>query len=122
MKIFKHFKTILKHKIIVGTLCIRCGFIWRGLMHDNSKFSPIEFFSGAKYYQGTGSPINAEKKALGYSRGWQHHKGRNPHHWEYWIDNVGTRANDPIKMPFKYVIEMLCDYIGAGKEIGRAHV
>lgn len=37
---YEHFKTICKHKWIVCLECIKCGFIWRGLMHDNSKFSP----------------------------------------------------------------------------------
>ena len=46
---------------------------------------------------------------------WMHHKGCNPHHWEYWIDydeNGNIIAN---KMPYNYVVEMVCDWIGAGK-------
>lgn len=45
---------------------------------------------------------------------WFHHKGRNPHHWEYWIDNVGTRSNDAARIPYKYVVEMVCDWLAAG--------
>ena len=114
-KYWKHFKTIGKHKILVGYYCCKCGQIKRGLMHDNSKFGPTEFFSSAKYFQGTGSPIDKEKAEKGYSLAWQHHKGHNPHHWEWWIDNIGTRKNTPLKVPFPYVVEMLCDWIGAGK-------
>ena len=77
-----HLSTILHHKIRVTTLCIRCGIIKQGLLHDLSKFSPIEFCSGVKYFQGNRSPINQEKEIKGYSLGWLHHKGRNKHHWE----------------------------------------
>lgn len=47
---------------------------------------PTEFLVGCKYLQGNRSPNNAEREATGYSRAWLHHKGRNKHHYEYWID------------------------------------
>lgn len=113
-KYWQHFKTITKHKWVVMTLCFKCGRIKRGLLHDLSKFGITEFVSSARYFQGNRSPIEAEKGAIGYSLAWQHHKGHNPHHWEYWIDNVGTYKNTPIKIPYEYVVEMLCDWVGAG--------
>ena len=106
MKYIKHLKTITKHKLYVMKFCFKCGQYKRGLLHDLSKFGPTEFFSSAKYYTGTSSPIDAEKKEKGYSLAWQHHKGRNPHHWEYWIDNLGTYANTPCEIPYNYMIEM----------------
>ena len=112
-KYFNHFKTITKHKLIVMNLCFKCGLIKRGLMHDLSKYGVTEFCSSAKYFQGSRSPIDAEKEDIGYSIAWQHHKGHNPHHWEYWIDNVGTKRNDPIKIPYEYAVEMVCDWVGA---------
>lgn len=118
---WNHLKTITRHKFIVMSECFKCGQIIRGLMHDNSKFGPTEFFSSARNFQGTRSPIDVEKEKRGYSLAWQHHKGHNPHHWEYWIDNVGTRTNTPIKVPYEYVIEMLCDWIGAGKVYSKDH-
>ena len=118
-KFLKHFTLITKHKILVGKYCFKCGQFKRGLLHDNSKYSPTEFISGAKYYQGDASLIDSEKNAIGYSVAWQHHKGHNPHHWEYWIDNIGSRKNTPIKIPYDYVIEMICDWRGAGKTYSR---
>lgn len=106
-----HLSTILHHKIRVTTLCIRCGIIKQGLLHDLSKFSPIEFCSGVKYFQGNRSPINQEKEIKGYSLGWLHHKGRNKHHWEYWLDN--GHPIKAIEMPTNYVIEMFCDRVAA---------
>ena len=54
-----------------------------------------EFLVGAKYYQGTQSPNNAERKDKGYSSAWLHHKGRNKHHYEYWMD-YSAHAGDGI--------------------------
>lgn len=79
-----------------------------------SKFTPIEFINSVRYYTGTHSPIDEEKKDKGYSLGWLHHRGRNPHHWEYWIDNF-SKGGEPIEIPKKYMVEMICDWIGAGK-------
>ena len=77
---------------------------------------PAEFLVGAKYYQGTRSPNEGEREAYGYSKAWMHHKGRNKHHYEYWTDyNPATKLLEPVPMPKRYVIEMFCDRVAAGK-------
>lgn len=113
-KCFKHFKLISKYKWYVFLASIEAGIPLRGFLHDFSKFSLIEFFNSAKYYTGDRSPIDNEKDEKGYSLVWLHHRGRNPHHWEYWIDNLSS-GGEALRMPYKYVVEMLCDWIGAGK-------
>lgn len=118
MKAWKHFKTITYHKYLVAKGCFKVGLYKQGILHDMSKYSPTEFWVGAKYYQGTRSPNNAEREACGYSSAWLHHKGRNKHHYEYWIDYSlrevpGGMA--PAPMPSKYVVEMLMDRIAASK-------
>ena len=110
--IFKHIALVLHHKWVVFKLCCIVGIPWRGFMHDWSKFSPTEFWESVKYYDGHKSPITVCKAEKGYSEAWLHHKGRNKHHSEYWIDK-----NTPQKfiiMPYKYVAEMLCDKMAAG--------
>ena len=72
----KHYKTIRHHKMLVMKNCFRCGLYWQGLTHDLSKLAPVEFWAGAKYWQGTCSPNNAQRQAEGYSAAWLHHKGR----------------------------------------------
>ena len=110
-----HFKTILIHKYWVFRYSVQLGIPYRGLLHDLSKFSWVEFSESVKFYQGgKSSPITAAKKEQGYSKAWQHHKGRNPHHYEYWTDKYDT-GTIALKMPFKYVIEMIADYLGAGR-------
>ena len=113
--IWKHFKTVCRHKVIVYRECKACGIKWQGIVHDMSKFSPTEFIPSAKYFQGTGSPIEKEKAKKGYSEAWLHHKGRNKHHWEWWTDFGSNGEIIANKIPSRYVIEMICDWIGAGK-------
>ncbi|MCL2718232.1 MAG: DUF5662 family protein [Lachnospiraceae bacterium] len=114
---FKHLKTVLYHRHLVLIGCFKIGLFKQGLLHDLSKFSPAEFWVGVKYFQGTQSPNNGERRDLGYSSAWLHHKGRNKHHYEYWID-YSTRVPGgvaPVPMPLKYVAEMLMDRVAACK-------
>ena len=105
MKLFKHFKTITKHKFYVMKLCFRFGLYKQGLKHDLSKYSWTELVTGAKYYLGYKSPNSNERDTIGYSSAWLHHKGRNKHHWEYWIDFT-SKGIIAIEMPINYVVEM----------------
>ena len=116
-KFFSHLKTVHTHRKWVKHYCFKAGLYWQGLIHDLSKYSPIEFWESVKYYQGTRSPIDACKEANGYSNAWLHHRGRNKHHREYWTDyyDKGTYA---MLMPYKYAAEMLCDLLAAGRAYG----
>ena len=118
MKAWQHFKTITTHKMWVMRYCFKIGLYWQGLTHDLSKYSPTEFLVGMKYYQGDRSPNNAEREDTGMSKSWMHHKGRNKHHFEYWID-YDVDGNSTIlagmKMPVKYVAEMFCDRVAASR-------
>lgn len=116
MHIIRHFRTITKHRHAVIKHCFRAGIPFQGLLHDLSKYSPTEFFPGARFWQGTRSPNEAEREKYGYSAAWLHHKGRNKHHFEYWNDyNPKERRVMPVKMPRKYVAEMFCDRVAASK-------
>ena len=123
MKVWQHFRTITAHKILVLKGCFRVGLYKQGLLHDMSKYGPTEFLAGCKYYKGYMSPNNAERVDKGYSSAWLHHKGKNKHHLEYWIDygvdpvnknGEGTRMVG-MKMPIKYVAEMFIDRVSASK-------
>ena len=104
VKSWKHFITITRHRHKVIEHCFKSGIFWQGCLHDLSKYSFCEFIVGAKYYQGTRSPNEAERE------------GRNKHHFEYWTDyNMKTKTIDTVKMPMKYLIEMFCDRVAASK-------
>ena len=113
----KHTKLVLTHKWYVFIYCTKIGLPWRGLVHDMSKFSPTEFCESVKYYDGKISPITVCKGKNGYSEAWLHHKGRNKHHNEYWIDYdiEGDDILTGMKMPINYTVEMFLDRIAASK-------
>lgn len=117
-----HLGTILHHKKLVRRLCFKAGLYKQGIMHDWSKYHPVEFFAGVKYYQGgKRSPNFGEKQERGYSAAWLHHKGRNRHHFEYWID-YSMKPKDGLQgmpMPVRYVLEMFCDRVAASKNYNR---
>ena len=122
MKAIRHFITITHHKILVMQGCFRIGLYKQGLLHDMSKYSPTEFLVGCRYYKGYMSPNNAERADRGYSSAWLHHKGRNKHHLEYWIDYAVSNGDDKahtkmegMKMPIRYVCEMFIDRVSASK-------
>ncbi|MCD7714993.1 MAG: DUF5662 family protein [Lachnospiraceae bacterium] len=139
-----HLKTITEHKIYVMRECFKVGLYWQGLTHDLSKYMPSELLEGFRYYDdGKSSPNNGERRDKGYSEAWMHHKGRNRHHFEYWLDyrepakKTKTGKNSPLKvtsntdvnseafplqavqMPRKYVVEMLMDRIAASKNYNK---
>lgn len=117
MKWLEHFKTITKHKMLVMKQCFQVGLYKQGLLHDLSKYSWTEFSVGAKYYQGNRSPNDAEREDKGYTSAWLHHKGRNKHHLEYWIDYSRNKEEGLVgmKMPDNYIVEMFMDRVAACK-------
>lgn len=110
--IFLHFKLVTKHRWLVFKLCLKAGEPLRGFLHDLSKYSPTEFLEGVKYFNGAKSPTIEARERQGYSKAWLHHKGRNKHHEEYWVDIRGDNPTPVI--PYKYVVEMICDKLAAG--------
>ncbi|MGN0818427.1 MAG: DUF5662 family protein, partial [Candidatus Coproplasma sp.] len=73
MHVIKHFITITRHRHVVMRHCFKVGLYRQGLTHDLSKYSPSEFWPGAKYYQGNRSPQVRERELFGYSAAWLHH-------------------------------------------------
>lgn len=111
-KIFKHIALVTRHKWAVFIHCCKCGIPWRGIVHDLSKFSPTELFESAKYYHGARSPLAVCREEKGVSMAWLHHKGRNKHHLEYWVDED---CKVPPLVPYKYAVECVCDKLAATK-------
>ena len=116
-----HLKTIKAHRKAVRKICRKMGIPLRGALHDLSKYSKEEM-AICRFATGKRSPHDVAREELGYSPSWCHHAVRNDHHWEHWLD-IGPRkgANltiKPVKMPYKCVIEMFCDMVGASKTYG----
>ena len=115
--IFKHFILVIRHKNQVFINCVKCGIPIRGMLHDLSKFSPTEFFESARYFQGNRSPITMARREKTVSYAWLHHKGRNKHHIEYWLDQDCEVT--PL-MPYKYAVECVCDKLAATRVYAKA--
>lgn len=83
--------------------------IW---LHDMSKFSAAEAFGYAMYNRTTGHGKEA------FEQSWHHHKMNNPHHPEYWLNPNRSGELEMLPMPNIYVVEMIADWMGAGKTYG----
>lgn len=115
MKFFKHLKVVLKHKYNVFRYASKLGIFWTGLVHDLSKFRPVEFLRSVKYFDGRRSPTIIERKEHdNFSYICVAHTGRNKHHWQYWVDY--TRDDIVVnKIPFKHALEYVADVLSASK-------
>ena len=56
-----HLRTICHHKRLVARHCFKVGLYRQGLTHDLSKFAPVEFIPGVKYFRGYRSPNEIER-------------------------------------------------------------
>ncbi len=112
-KFFGHLKTIRTHRHWVKYFCRLAGIPGRGRRHDLSKYSPTEFWESVRDGDGKVSPIVRCKEENGVSFAWMHHKGRNSHHYEYWMDRFDY-GGVPIPMPKDDFVEQVCDFIAAG--------
>ena len=109
MKIYRDYlKYLIRHKWYVFKGCVKYGLVWQGIVHDLSKLMPTEFIQYAKYF------ASGKKTYIEYK--WLDHMHRNRHHWQYWIviDNEGNDYT--LRMPDRYVKEMLCDWMAVAKE------
>lgn len=125
----QYLKYVLKHKWYVMRECFREGMYWRGIMHDMSKFRPSEFVPYAKHFYHSDGTLIPIRDSTGYYKptdtgdptfdfAWLLHQKHNRHHWQWWVlpeDDGGLKT---MKMSPRYVKEMLCDWIGAGKANG----
>ena len=117
-----YLKTVLRHKWFVFWECWRLApnysrhkwaLRWRGVVHDLSKFRPSEWGPYARYFYG-------QKDDQAFDLAWLCHQKRNPHHWQWWVlreDDGGTKV---MEMPLVYMLEMVCDWRGAGRAYGNA--
>ena len=80
------------------------------LSHDMSKFLPWEWMPYVNLFY---SDNNKEKS----DRAWLYHLHKNKHHWQYWILHNDDGTTVTLKMPEKYIREMIADWASAGRVI-----
>jgi len=149
-KYFLYAYFVLVHKMWVARYAWTEGVLWRGLLHDLSKFTPTEFKAHADYFFGGGSPhedwcLTCKNRRINLDKAWLHHLRRNPHHPEYHVvvqAGEGTDAPHVRTREFRYVVmempevyrrEMWVDWLSRAlhrdgnnlkdwyKEVGRHH-
>lgn len=120
-----YLKYVLRHKWFVFVAACRLGIPWLGMVHDWSKFLPDEWLLYARYFYAPDGSKRQRRDKTGYYKptdtedaafdfAWLLHQKRNKHHWQWWVlplDDGGFKA---MEMPYKYMAEMLADWIGAG--------
>ena len=117
VRLLKLLRRVIIHKFWVAYYCFQLGLYWQGITHDLSKFSLTEIKGALKYWHDSKSSLAYEKELNGYSATFLHHRGRNPHHYEYWIHSL-DKGGIPVQMPLKYTLELICDYLAACRTYG----
>ena len=127
----KYIQYLLRHKWYVMLECFKFGLIWRGLVHDLSKFFPSEFPYYANFFYGKNSKFQCKKgHKNGYCKpvdtgdqefdfAWLLHLKRNRHHWQWWVIPNDTNGVKILPIQEPYLTEMLCDWVAANKAQGR---
>ena len=84
------------------------------LSHDSSKYCREEYIAYDEYFYGdmTSSENSLEQVKEDFNYAWLHHIHNNPHHWQYWvlINDDAKEGTIVLDIPYRYVIEMICDW------------
>lgn len=106
----KYLKYAILHKWIVFKECAKRGQLWRGLVHDLSKFLPCEYFPYVDHFYG----VNNQSA---FDHAWNRHQKSNKHHWQYWVLTPDDGEPKALEIPRHYVIELVSDWYSAGMVI-----
>lgn len=118
-----YLKYVLKHKhgVLQAGLKLNVS-IWQLLKHDLSKFSPFEFIPYAIWFNERPAEmywIDYHQAELNFHQAWLHHIHKNPHHWQHWVLRMDEGGVEVLRMPEKYVREMVADWHGVGIALGK---
>lgn len=136
-KNLQYLKYVLIHKWFVLVAGYDIGAsLWRLLIHDLSKFRPnewkayTEYFYGGPHYPWSGVSMDVKTKfglltwhtskeqvECRFDEAWLMHIHRNPHHWQFWLLKEDSGSLKEIEMPRSYMLEMVADWMGAGRAI-----
>lgn len=114
----KYLSYVIRHKWFVLIAGVRLGVpLWRLIIHDFSKFSRAEWGPYTRrFYGGRAGVLDKEADPEEFHIAWNHHWHRNSHHWEHWLRIKGTEII-PMRMSFDSTMEMVADWLGAGRAI-----
>ena len=115
-----YFKYIVRHKLFVFWAAWKISKspvnLWLAIIHDWSKFRPSEWFPyAATFYNPDGSKKYDPTDSFLFA--WNAHQKRNKHHYQYWMLTMDRGETIMLPMPKRYMLEMLADWMGAGRAI-----
>jgi hypothetical protein len=88
--------------------------------HDGSKMETKEYAAYDAYFYGGNRSFKVVEE---FNIAWLRHIHYNPHHWQHWVlisdeEDEGVNA---LEMPYKYIIEMICDWWAFGWRSGELY-
>ena len=96
---------LMKHKSRVFLHCVRLGVPIRGVVHDISKFSRIDWLGiGRQFYPSDESEKNDNTVLFQSAK--EHHRVRNEHEVDHWYD----AEEDPHAIPETVLREVVADW------------
>ena len=115
----KYFSYVIRHKWFVLVEGIKLGVpIWQLLLHDWTKFLLSEAVPYARTFR-TSDGKARYAPDLAFDQAWNSHQKRNKHHWQYWVLIMDSGDIVPLPMPERHRREMLADWRGAGRALGK---
>ena len=118
---FQYLRYVVRHKWFVLVAGLKVGApLWRLLIHDWSKFVPVEWSPYVQKFYGqprVGEVVAGVADNAAFERAWLHHLHANPHHWQHWILQEESGATKALRMSTGLVREMVADWMGAGRAI-----
>lgn len=115
----RYLSYIIRHKwfVFLAGLELRVP-LWQLIIHDWTKFLPGEWIPYARTFRKSDGTAQYEPHEA-FWHAWNSHEKRHKHHWQYWVlipDKGDLRL---LEIPDKYRREMLADWIGAGRALGK---
>jgi hypothetical protein len=119
---WRYMTYVARHKFFVLLACLRLRVPLRqAILHDWSKFLPDEWLPYARYFYGPGSAERQQPREAkwAFDVAWLRHQHRSPHHYQHWILRNDDGSTVPLPMPERFAREMVADWMGAGRALGK---
>ena len=110
---------VIRHKAHVFLAACRLGVLVRGLLHDWSKLPPDEWIPYADFFCGLFDPDYVVARQRRLDAAWLRHQHRQDHHWQHWVLRNDDGTTVTLEMSDGARREMLADWIGAGRALGK---
>ena len=111
----KYYWSVFKHRTLVRHYCFKAGQYKLGITHDLDKYK-ISYAKITVKRKRAVHPLDMEKTLEPFQLMEHFHDRTHPYHFEFWLDNLNSRKNNPMKIPYKYIIEIICNWIAIAKE------